>query len=259
MRIVYIFLLILISLSMFNCNPKTLLGGSESKADVDSILFYQQTNLSDPFLDEINNNPGNEATLKAEIVPPPPPPPPDYREIEGFRIQVFAGTDSVNARAIKYQVTSDFDQPVYMVHDGGLYKVQAGDYPYRTDADNAKLQLNQKGFTGAWVVKRMIRVPLDTINTDTTQTEPVSIIQQADSISTKPSGAYRIQILVTSDEVRAKEVVFNLKKQFNGNAFYESAGNLFKVFIGYFENRAEADTFLSKVRTGGYPDAWLVY
>jgi len=258
MRSAYIFLLLIFSISLYNCNPKALLGIPESKSNVDSVLFYQQPELSDPFLDGLKNEPGNEVTLKTKLLPPPPPPPPDFREIEGFRIQVFAGTDSIGAGSIKYQVEADFNQPVYLVSEGGLYKVQAGDYPYRIDADQAKNQLNRKGFTGAWVVKRMIRVPLDSSAAPAMQ-ETAGPASQSEVVSTKPEGAYRIQVLATSDELRAKEVVFNLKNQFNGNAFYELSGSVFKVFIGYFETRPEADDFLANVRSGGYPDAWLVY
>ena len=47
--------------------------------------------------------------------------------------------------------------------------------------------------------------------------------------------------------------------QYNGKAFYESSGNIFKVFVGYFNKEDDARAALESIREGNYPDAWLVY
>ena len=95
-------------LLLFYCNPKAILTGVTHTSDVDSVLFYQQNPVADPLLDEIKSNPGDSVRLITKLLPPPPPPPPDYREIEGFRIQLFAGTDSLGAAAIQHKADSKF-------------------------------------------------------------------------------------------------------------------------------------------------------
>jgi len=258
MTIRLIILLLLSSLVFYNCNPKSILSGPTPKADVDSVLFYQQNDLSDAFLDEIRNNPGNEAQLKTQLLPPPPPPEPNFREIEGFRVQVFAGSDSVGAASKKFQVATEVADSTYLLNERGLFKVQVGDYPYRQEADNMKLEMNNKGHSGAWVVKRKIYIPLDSTQIFSNQEQPVGTESRIDSTS-EVEGQFKIQVLVTSDLLRAQELVSKLKNQFSKEAFYEQAGQVYKIFIGRFQTRADAEEVLDQVRQKGYPDAWLVY
>ena len=261
-------------LFLFYCNPKTLLTGVTHTSDVDSVLFYQQNPVADPFLDEIQSNPGNSAQLKTLLLPPPPPPPPDYKEIEGFRVQIFAGTDSISALSVQRKINADIDDPVYLIQEGGLFKIQVGDYSYRMDADNMKLALNTKGYDGAWVAKRMIHVPLDSSDADSSiaipppppQTsveehqEEIVTGQMSDSTSVQITETkFKIQVIATSDELKAQQLELELEDQFSQDAFYEQAGNIYKVFIGRFQTRADAEVLLNQVRENGYPDAWLVY
>ena len=275
MTIKQLILLITPVLFLFYCNPKTLLTGVTHTSDVDSVLFYQQHPVADPFLDGIQTDPGNSARLTTMLLPPPPPPPPDYREIEGFRIQLFAGTDSSSALTMQNKVTTDTDDPVYLIHEGGLYKIQVGDYPYRIDADNKKLALNNMGYDGAWVAKRMIHVPLDSSTLDSNMTvlppppppmpeeeaEQVVISNQSgDSVAAQASGTkFKIQVMATSDELKAQQMELDLESRFAVDAFYEKSGTMYKVFIGRFQTRTDADVLLKQVRENGYPDAWLVY
>ena len=268
-------LLIIPILLLFNCNPKTLLTGVTHTSDVDSVLFYQQNPVIDPFLDGIQSDAGNSAHLTTLLYPPPPPPPPNYKEIEGFRIQLFAGTDSISALTVQNKVNNDTNEPVYLIHEGGLYKLQVGDYPYRIDADNMKLALNNQGYDGAWVAKRMIHVPLDSSDVDSnitipplppspvTEEEPQQDIitnQSNDSAAAQTVGAkFKIQVMATSDELKAQQMELDLESQFQSDVFYEKSGNIYKVFIGKFQSRADAEVLLKQVRENGYPDAWLVY
>jgi cell division septation protein DedD len=258
---------------LFQCNPKTILTGVTHTSDVDSVLFYQQKPVSDPFLDEIASDPGNEARLTAILYPPPPPPPPAYREIEGFRIQVFAGTDSLSAASVKQNVGRDTDDNVYLLHEGGLYKIQVGNFPYRMEADNMKLTLKDKGYEGAWVVKRMIHVPRDSTMSDTTMTPAPSKLPAQISVektqSALPDSAvdtslttgarFKIQVMATSDEIKARQLELELEEQFDANAYFEHSGQIYKVYIGKFDSRPKAEILLKEVRENGYPDAWLVY
>lgn len=274
MRFKQFILLSIISLFLLYCNPKTLLTGVTHTSDVDSVLFYQQNPVADPLLDEIQSNPGNSARLTTMILPPPPPPLPNYKEIEGFRIQIFAGTDSISALSVQNRVDMAVNDPVYLIHEGGLFKIQVGDYPYRMDADNMKMTLNNKGYDGAWVAKRMIHVLRDSIDSDSIHVLPpplppasagesqeeIITEQVSDSASTEANKTkFKIQVMATSDELKAQQMELELEDQFSEDAFYEKSGNIYKVFIGQFKTRADAEILLNQVRENGYPDAWLVY
>lgn len=263
-------LLGIIFLLLFYCNPKAILTGVTHTSDVDSVLFYQQNPLPDPLLDGIKSNPGDSARITALILPPPPPPPPDYREIQGFRIQLFAGTDSMGAATIKQKADSEVDDMVYLLNEGGLFKIQIGDYPYRMDADNMKIALDGKGFEGAWVVKRLIRVSQDSnianINTapppvpPETQYEDTTATQSDDTVSASNNEALiKIQVIATSDEMKARQLEMELETQFSEEAFYIQSGDVYKVYIGKFQNRPDAEKLLKYIREKGYTDAWLVY
>ncbi|MEJ2543546.1 MAG: SPOR domain-containing protein [Calditrichaceae bacterium] len=232
--------------------------------------------MADPFLDGIQSNPGNSARLTTLLLPPPPPPPPDYREIEGFRVQLFAGTDSTSALTVQNKVNNDIDDPVYLIHEGGLFKIQVGDYPYRIDADNMKLTLNTRGYDGAWVAKRKIHVPRDSSSVDSSiavtpspppppdseQTPQQDIVSNhtTDSTSVQTSEIkFKIQVIATSDELKAQQMELDLEKQFAVDAYYKKAGDVYKVFIGQFQSRPDAEVLLKQVRENGFPDAWLVY
>lgn len=263
-------LLIVTVLLLFYCNPKVILTGVTHTSDVDSVLFYQQNPVADPLLDEILANPADSVRLITKLLPPPPPPPPDYREIEGFRIQLFAGEDSLGAAAIQHKADSEIEEMVYLLNEGGLFKIQVGDYPYRMDADNMKLSLNSKGFEGAWVVKHLIHATRDSSLEDSnippppasleTKSEEIVNTQTTDTTSAMvKKGMFKIQVIATSDEVKAQQMELELEIQFSEEAFYEKSGNVYKVFIGKFQIREEAEKLLNHVRENGYPDAWLVY
>jgi len=127
----------------------------------------------------------------------------------------------------------------------GLYKVQAGDFQFRPGADAVKTRLRQKGFPGAWVIRRQIQIP---VAADSSSTR----------ISVKTVG-YKIQVLATASLARAEETVSGLKQNAGLNSFYEESGELYKVFVGLFDDESAARIVLEQIRELGYTDAWLVY
>jgi hypothetical protein len=239
------------------CQPQTAVK-TDDEAAVDSAFYYVQKDIDDPFLDTVFQAPDSAIGLK-KVVYPPPAQKPKFKEIEGFRIQIFAGVDTVNALSTRSQATALVSDSVYLIEDQGLLKVQVGDYPYRYQADKARDKFRREGFTGAWVILRTILIPFETDST-----EKSAIVQ--DTLTVIPTatlagqqGKYKIQIIAIGTENKAIEIVENVKTNMNYQAFYEKSGNLFKVFVGYFNEEAAAREALGKLRDSGYPDAWLVY
>jgi len=249
MRTKLIFLFLAIVLLLAACQPPQGVrrGRMEASTAADSVLYYQPKPVNDPFLDSLKAGYGQDARLTVTVLPPPPPPAPTHKQIDGFRVQVFAGIDSLNAAAIKSQVAASVDDSVYLLRQDALYKVQAGDFPYRPGADMMVMDMRKIGFDKAWVVATQINIPI-----------------QADSASAKPqagmqnTGRYSIQLLASSDSLKAKTLVSQWQSAAASNAFYKRDGQLYKVFVGPFTTREEAEAELKNVRATGYPDAWIV-
>lgn len=253
--------IILISTSLLillaSCQPQTA-AKTDDAAAVDSAFYYVQKDIDDPFLDTVFQAPDSSIGLKKEVYPPPVQKP-KFMEIEGYRIQIFAGIDTLNARSTRSQATTIVTDSVYMFEEKGLLKVQVGDYPYRYQADKARDLFRREGFPGAWVILRTILIPVEA---DTSK----EIVQVADSVKiVQPAtemveqGKFKIQIIAIGSVEKADEIINNLKQNMNYQAFYEQSGNLVKVFVGYFQEETTAREALKKLRDNGYPDAWLVY
>jgi hypothetical protein len=227
---------------------------------VDSVLYFEQKDLDDPFLDTVFDQPDQPVTIEKKLVPPPVPPavPPRFREIEGFRVQVFAGLDSVNALPVLDQASALTGDSIYYFEDNGLFKIQIGDYQFRYKADSARTYLRQNGFTGAWVVQRPILIP---VSSDTLALFAAGsdTLQKAAGLIGDPNGRFKIQIMALADEAKARLTAAALRSDQNYNAFYEQSGSLYKLFVGYFNSEERAREVLEQLRENGYPDAWLVY
>jgi hypothetical protein len=247
----YSFILGLNLLLIISCNYNVALVKNQKSAGVDSVLFYQQSSLSDPFVNSLLTNPGNSASLRATIFPPLLPKD-SVSHISGYRIQVFASSDSLSALTSKAQLISRFSENVYMIHQDGLFKLHLGDFLNRESADAKKAIISQSGYPGAWIVSCFIKAPVENnfllrpdVNADN---EDNSLVIR-----------FKIQVIATGDLNKANQVVSELSRSFTVPVYYESTGNLYKVYVGKFAARPEAESVLQKVRLSGYPDAWLVY
>ncbi len=250
----YCFLLPFVIGILTSCQPSSIVK-SEQKALPDSALYYQQADIADPFLDTIFQEPDQAIALNQKIYPPHIPETiPKFKEVEGFRVQIFAGTDSLSARSVHDKLAEQTDDSVHYLIEKGLHKIQVGDYLYRYLADNMKTSMRQTGYPGAWVVQRTIIVPIDTTTTDS-----ITIRATGTDKHDEASGKYKIQLVATGSQERAGEIVLQVQANTTYRVFYEQSGNLFKVFVGLFESEPRAREELTKLRDLGYPDAWLVY
>ena len=151
-------------------------------------------------------------------------------------------------------ITARQSQPitVYQFNEKGLVKLQVGDYLYYPQADSIKRRFRQTHFPGAWIVKTNVFIPISAPDTNL-----ISAMQASAKDSAK--NIYKIQIMATGDKNKAQNIVEDLNMQFSGKAFYEQSGNIFKIFVGYFEKENDARAALESIREERYPDAWLVY
>lgn len=241
----------ILSIFLLSSCQKTLVKNSNTEMAIDSMKYFSNIEINDPFLEKLNNTTNDTFILKKTLIPQPIPEPvkSKYKTIEGYRVQIFAGVDSINALASKNLANTTVADTIYSISEKGLYKLQVGDYPYYPQADSIKRKFRQSNFPGAWIVKTNILIPIK-------ETELDSINKKTNGNS---KGKFRIQVLATGDENKAQLIVNKLKMQFSGKASYEKSGNIFKVFVGYYKNRDEARNVLKTIRETEYPDAWMVY
>ncbi len=219
---------------------------SEQTSSADSVLFYQQVHLPDPFLDSLTSDRGNRISLSTTLLPPPPLAP-KFKEIEGFRVQVSASTDSIKSHALLSQLSSFIEDSLHLVKENDLYKVQVGDFPYRMEADSMVQVLRHHNIHGAWVVQRKILIP----RSESAFNEPQPQASTALNFS--------IQILATQDEANALSQVAQLQQKLVWPVFYKQIGGLFKVYCGKFSSRIQAEQALKEIRRIGLKDAWIVH
>jgi len=231
------------------CTGPKLMTKPESREKSSGVLFYKQADKAEPFLDSLITNPSDHAAIKAVLVPPPPPPPPAFKEMEGYRVQVFAGIDSLKAAQIKNDLRNMIQDSVYIIKETGLYKVKAGNFLYYPPADSLKKLLQQQNFDRAWTARGKILVP----NT----AAPDSLPQvSADARQLLPA-KFRVQVFAASDQAKAMGLVQELQGTFSWPAAYLEIDGLYKVFLGRFPSRTEAEVALTEIRSQGYPKAFL--
>ncbi len=246
---------------LFNaCQPGALTKKREP-GQVDSSLYFQQVEVKDAFMDTVFSPAGQAATLSQKVIPPslPEPESPRFKEIEGFRVQIFAGLDSINAVLTAKQSRNVTVDSVYLFREKGLYKIQLGDYQFRYQADSVNMSLRKNGFPGSWVVKRSVLIPISPAEMMTPAAPVLSTIQPDNIINETTAGKFKIQVVATATIERAQSLVKDLSSKYQYPVFFEKAGTMYKVFIGPFSIETEARQILESVRKSGYPDAWLVY
>lgn len=100
------------------------------------------------------------ATPAAESTATPPPAQP-AELVPGYRVQLISTTSIDEANARKLYAESLFpDEWFYLQYDPPTYKIRAGNFLRRFDADRFRSQAAERGFVGAWVVpERVLKNP----------------------------------------------------------------------------------------------------
>jgi hypothetical protein len=78
--------------------------------------------------------------------------------VDGFRIQVYATTDHLEAERKKEDLAIALDNKVYVVYEAPYYKLRAGNFLKEEDAKKLKKTIAELGYD-AYIVKSKIRAP----------------------------------------------------------------------------------------------------
>lgn len=76
--------------------------------------------------------------------------------------------------------------------------------------------------------------------------------------NTKETYSYIVQIGAFSMQSNFENFIIRARQILGDEVYYEQSGNLFKVRIGRYGNRADAIKFVEIARSKGYTDAFIV-
>jgi hypothetical protein len=98
---------------------------------------------------------GTIHTDTAHTVPIVPQQAPELTQ--GYRVQIFATSSYDDANTTKLNAETQFpDEWFYVVYDAPTYKIRAGNFRERYEADRFARQLVERGFKDAWVVPEKV-------------------------------------------------------------------------------------------------------
>jgi hypothetical protein len=84
---------------------------------------------------------------------------PENKLIEGFRLQLLSTKDLASAtrsKAMAQEQFSDLPLKFYLEFDSPYYKVRAGDFKTREEADALRGTVRSRGYPQAWIVKTKV-------------------------------------------------------------------------------------------------------
>lgn len=165
------------------------------------------------------------------------------RQLDGYRIQVSAVIDRGRADLLQQRIQRELQTPTYVIFDEDthLYKVQAGDCRTPAEAEQLRDAIKARGFQEAYVVRTLIDI--------------------ADVQVHRPQVAqgYRVQIFSTATRQAAEEARDRAQRQFGrDDILIDFEPPYFRVRVGNFKTRSEAETFQVQATKQGYDAPFVV-
>ena len=78
------------------------------------------------------------------------------KEMDGFKVQVFASRFSHSADSLKVVLDEKVDEDVSIVFDAPVYKVRVGNFVARNEAEKMRINLVKFGYDTAWIVRSKV-------------------------------------------------------------------------------------------------------
>ena len=183
----------------------------------------------------MDDDPVLQTPARAEAIPPEEVP-----QIEGFRVQVAALRDHDRAKALREQIQREAQVLTYihLDEDIQLYKIQAGNSRTPESAKTLRDAIRALGFPDAYVVRTQIA-----------NVQPESDI----------TSGFRVQIFSSSTRRSAEDAQMQARVQLaRDDVFIEFESPYFKVRVGNFQTRNDAEILLEEVTKKGYETAFIV-
>ena len=183
----------------------------------------------------MDDDPVLQTPVRTEAMPPA-----EVSQIEGFRVQVAALRNHNRAEALREQIQSDAQVLTYihLDEDIQLYKIQAGNSRTPESAQTLRDAIRALGFPDAYVVRTQIA-----------NVQPESDI----------TSGFRIQIFSSSTRGSAENAQMQARVQLTrDDVFIDFEPPYFKVRVGNFQTRNDAEILLEEVTKKGYETAFIV-
>ncbi|MDE2830078.1 MAG: SPOR domain-containing protein [Gemmatimonadota bacterium] len=164
----------------------------------------------------------------------------EVSQIEGFRVQVAALRDHNRAEALREQIQRDAQVLTYihLDEDIQLYKIQAGNSRTPESAKTLRDAIRALGFPDAYVVRTQI----------------ANVQPESDAKS-----GFRVQIFSSSTRGSAENAQMQARAQLRrDDVFIDFEPPYFKVRVGNFQTRNDAEILLEEVTKKGYETAFIV-
>ena len=159
------------------------------------------------------------------------------RQVEGYRVQIAAVLDVARAQAFQKEAEGQLGAPVYVQYDQDtrLYKIRAGNCRTPGEAERLREHAKVQGYLEAFVVR-----------------SPVEAAVKPVRRPTKAEG-HRVQIFSASGRQAAERAREQARDRLGRNDIYvEFEPPFFKVRVGNFRTREEAEAFLAVAKKRGY-------
>jgi cell division septation protein DedD len=163
----------------------------------------------------------------------------DYAEVPPqkpakFRVQVFAGS-VVNAQKNYAKLSSEKPNEVYMINDKekGLWKVWVGNYATHDEAEKAKDQFIKAGYPDSWVHEmKGDYAPMENL--------------------------FWVQAGALQNENAAQKLKSELESKQKEKVQIEKGEKIWKVWVGGYADKKQADELKKKLQGLGYAKAFIV-
>lgn len=168
------------------------------------------------------------------------------KRVSGYRVQIAAVLDRERAEALQKNIQRQLQTLTYVYYDEDthLYKIQAGNTRTSAEAEKLRDNIRTRGYPEAYVVRTQIEV-----------TNPTPQI----TAQPKQTRGFRLQIFSASTRQAAEDARNRAKRQLARNDIYiDFEPPYFKVRVGNFTARKEAEKLLETAKKQGYETPFIV-
>lgn len=171
-----------------------------------------------------------------------------------YRVQVAAVVTAGRAEEVRGEVERAVGVPVYVQHDPPLYKIQAGDFRSRTEAEHFLRTAQSKGYAGAFVVSVSgVRLPPAEAGAPGPTSEAPAPVQGERGLRMVPARGYRVQVFSVTDRGEAQRFYEDARRRLNREDIYlQFEPPFFRVRVGNCRSRDEAEDLVRELEQAGY-------
>jgi cell division septation protein DedD len=167
------------------------------------------------------------------------------KRTSGYRVQIAAVLDRARAEMLQQSIQRKLQALTYVYYDDDthLYKIQAGNNSTPAEAKQLRDDIRAQGYPEAYVIRTQIEV---------TDTRP----QIKKPVKTR---GFRLQVFSASTRQAAEDARNRAKQHLSrDDVFIDFDPPYFKVRVGNFKTRKEAEKLLKTAQKQGYETPFVV-